>query len=250
MTLTPDSVTAIQRDALAHYPRESCGLVIVDQQGNQTYIPCINNAESPSAHFRLSGKDFAAAEDLGEIIGIVHSHPDVSALPSEGDLVSCEAHGVPWYIVSVIKDAGDQKPTVRGIHYMKPKGYEAPLEGREFSFGILDCWILIRDYYKRVLGIELAKFEYYDGFDDRGENPYMDHFEEYGFESVNAPPQLHDIIVFQFRATQPNHAGVCLGDGQFLHHMYNRLSKKDIYGGQWAEMTRAILRYKDLPNVS
>jgi len=41
----------------------------------------------------------------------------------------------------------------------------------------------------------------------------------------------------------PNHAGIYLGDGLMLHHMYGRLSRKDTYGGYWREMTRGVARH-------
>jgi len=42
----------------------------------------------------------------------------------------------------------------------------------------------------------------------------------------------------------PNHAGVYLGDGIMLHHLYGRLSSRDVYGGYWREVTRLTLRHE------
>jgi cell wall-associated NlpC family hydrolase len=42
----------------------------------------------------------------------------------------------------------------------------------------------------------------------------------------------------------PNHAGIYLGDGLMLHHLYGRLSSRDLYGGWYLESTRAVLRYQ------
>lgn len=41
----------------------------------------------------------------------------------------------------------------------------------------------------------------------------------------------------------PNHAAVYLGDGLMLHHMYGRLSSRDVYGGYWREVTRLVVRF-------
>ncbi|MBI0320618.1 C40 family peptidase [Streptomyces javensis] len=42
----------------------------------------------------------------------------------------------------------------------------------------------------------------------------------------------------------PNHAGIYLGDGQMLHHLYGRLSEAAPYGGMWSERTRYIVRHE------
>src|SRR5450830_1038375 len=93
------TIAALRAHAEAYYPRESCGLVIV-AKGRERYVACQNSARG-TEHFILPAEDFAAAEDLGAVIAVVHSHPGVSAQPSQADLVSCESSGQPWHIVRV-----------------------------------------------------------------------------------------------------------------------------------------------------
>ena len=66
----------------------------------QKYFPCRNIATEPNEEFRLDPEDYAAAEDLGEVIGIVHSNPDATSRPSPHDLAMCEATALPWHILS------------------------------------------------------------------------------------------------------------------------------------------------------
>jgi proteasome lid subunit RPN8/RPN11 len=59
------------------------------------YIPCENTATDPNEEFRIAPEDYAAAEDMGEVMGIVHSHPDATSRPSPRDLAICEATELP-----------------------------------------------------------------------------------------------------------------------------------------------------------
>lgn len=90
-------------EALCHafreYPRESCGLVVRIGSVNE-YFECRNLA-SENDHFVMDPEDYAKADQLGEIIGLVHSHPDAPALPSQYDIDAQAASGLPWHIVSV-----------------------------------------------------------------------------------------------------------------------------------------------------
>jgi proteasome lid subunit RPN8/RPN11 len=242
--MKPQTREAAINHAIAAYPHESCGLVVV-VKGRERYYSCRNVATSPSEHFVIHPEDWMAAEDAGEITAVVHSHPDCNAKPSQADLVACEATGLPWYILSIGCD-GVTPPKLHQEYAFAPSGYEAPLVGREFHFGTLDCYTLIQDYYQRELGIRLPDFERTDGFWDRGENLYVDNFKEAGFHEVSINDmQPHDVVVMQIRADLPNHGAIYIGDDLMLHHLYGRLSSRDVYGGYWKEATRLVLRYKD-----
>src|SRR5260363_36280 len=69
---------ALRTHAAADYPRESCGLIL-KANGQEHYVPCRNLAAS-DAHFILHPEDYAAAEEAGEVVCIVHSHPNLPPL--------------------------------------------------------------------------------------------------------------------------------------------------------------------------
>ncbi|MCP1652735.1 C40 family peptidase [Pseudomonas nitroreducens] len=248
---------AIERHAVAVYPAECCGLVIRGPRRRE-YVPCRNTAATPDDQFRIAPEDYAAAEDRGQVLAVVHSHPDWSSAPSEADRACCEASGLPWYIVEVRR--GDDGEVRAGeLSAIEPEGYLAPLVGRPFTHGVHDCYALVRDFYAREMGITLPDYPREDGWWNRGEDLYYRYYKEAGFYEV-ATPQHGDVIVMQIRAPQANHAGVYLADGKLgsepdhyptpgviLHHLHGKDARRDVYGGDWALNTRLILRHKDAP---
>lgn len=221
--------------AQSEMPREACGLVVI-YKGRPLYYACRNLAVGTD-QFVLSPDDYEAADRMGEIVGVVHSHPYVSPEPSQADLVACEATGLEWHIVNV--------PT-GNWHSFKPTGYVAPLVGRVFSHGVLDCYAIIRDWYKQERGIELQQFERHDGWWEAGQNLYLDNFAQAGWERCD---DLHEgaMLLMQIGSPVPNHAAVFIGDNMILHHVQNRLSSRDVYGGYWRKVTTHILRYTGRP---
>lgn len=228
---------AILEHAKSVYPNESCGVIIVFK-GKELYVPCENKSVEPEKNFIISPHDYANAEDDGEIVKIVHSHPKINPKPSQADLVGIEQSGLPWIIVN---------PLTGEFTETKPSGYVAPLIGREFSHGLLDCYSLIVDYYKRVLDIELPHFFREEYWWENGENLYVENFSKAGFEQVSvAEIKEHDGIIMMSQSSTPNHAGVYVGNNQMIHHLQGRLSSRDVYGGYWLKNTWAVVRHKEL----
>lgn len=248
------TLAAIRAHAVAEYPRECCGLIIAVGR-KEEYVACRNISESPGEQFRLAAEDWALAEDRGRVLAVVHSHPDDDARFTEPDRIACEASGVPWVVVSV------RDRVALDIAAMSPTGWIAPLLERPFFHGILDCYTLIRDWYAREVGITLLDFDRSDDWWHKGQDLYMEGFEKASFLRIapGEPLQYGDVVLMNVRATVANHAGVYLGDrvlsearslhpvpNAMLHHLYGRLSERVVYGGYWAEVTRAIVRHKDL----
>lgn len=239
--MTPETRAAALAHAKADFPHEACGLVVVSR-GREVYRPARNTAAAAQTQFCMAPDDYAAAEAEGEIVGIFHSHPKLPPQPSEADLVACEATGVTWHIVN---------PTTEEWFSFDPSGYEAPLVGRQWGgIGSLDCYAVIRDWYLRERGQVLENYARSPNFWERGEDLYGRAIEPAGFRVLaeNEPLEVGDIVMMQTgRSTVANHAAVYIGDDMILHHVQNRLSSRDIYGGYFKKHTIRVVRYAGHP---
>lgn len=224
--------------ALAHakedLDHEVCGLVIV-YKGQLRYHRCKNVAEHPKDNFIIATEDWVAADKLGEIVGVVHSHPRSRPDPSQADLVGCERSGLPWTIVN---------PRTEEFNVFEPTGYVAPLYKRVYCHGVLDCYSFVRDFYKQEYNLELRDYERPEEWWDKGLDLYMEHYHEEGFYPIEAKLLMPgDLILMNIASDKANHGAIYLGDNMMAHHLYQRLSSRDIYGGYYRKHTALCLRH-------
>ena len=243
------TVSIIEQSIVKHYndcyPRECCGLIF-----NDSYHPC-RNISPYDSQFEIDPKDWVRCSKLGKIKTIVHSHPDGSTEPSMVDRVEMQHHGLPWMITN-----GSQFST----HH--PKDYKAPLLGRDYFHGIMDCYTLIKDYYFRELDLTLNDYKRADKWWElkEADSLYLDNFKKEGFVEVENL-QKHDVILCRLGRTEHvNHACIFIGEGDLisedspkvigdsliLHHPYNRPSLREVYGQMWQNRAHVIVRHKTL----
>jgi len=68
-------------------PRESCGLLVI-RKGREVYWPC-RNLGVGTDQFVIHPEDYAKADEQGQIVAVVHSHPGLPPEPSQADRVAC-----------------------------------------------------------------------------------------------------------------------------------------------------------------
>jgi cell wall-associated NlpC family hydrolase len=120
-----------------------------------------------------------------------------------------------------------------------------------------DCYALIMDIYREMLGINLKNFprEWGEWKQDPPRSSYDLHFAEAGFERTTRPKPF-DVVVMRCGGKVTNHAGVLMPNNEIFHHVGNpekpidpsrfavRESmgrwKRAIEGGYWLTYSKGI----------
>ena len=226
-------------DALLHAkeqdPQESCGLLL-NIRGKEKYFPCRNLSITNHQCFIINPEDYVKADNIGEIIGIVHSHPPTPPVPSEADKISCEQSNLPWYIVN---------PKTETWGEYAPSGYKPDMIGLRWVWGVSDCWSLVRRYYKEKLNIELRDWERPTTPEEFQDNPMFESCAwRTGFRELRNEEKLkdNDLLFMSIGAVGLNHVAIFV-DGDVIHHLRDRLSCKEPYNPWLLKCTGMRLRY-------
>lgn len=254
-------LTAAAKHARKLYPEESCGLVVGGR-----YIRCTNEALPPEQHvdkpgcgcrlcsFVISNDTYLEHADGLQMV--VHSHPNGPSHPSKADMQAQEASGVTWAIIP-LDEAREGAPVIWGGDTPV-----APLIGRAFIHGVHDCYSLIRDVF--ALGryalaeqgidgwpyapVELPVYPRDDQWWQDGEdNFYEEKPAEIGFRVISASEaRAGDVFLCRVRSDKLNHGGVLVDQHLILHHLPNRLSRREP-AGIWAGSAERWLRLENAP---
>ena len=239
----PTAVAAIKAHAVKDYPNEACGAITPTG-----YQPLNNLAADPKHSFECTDQ-VNALRAAGNLIALVHSHPDGPDAPSGLDIQQQIAFDIPWGLV-LCNGTAAQAPWWWGDMLDPP-----PLLGRRFRHGPSgtdgkgDCYALIRDYYRIERKIILPDFPRDDSWWTKdGQDLYAANFGKAGFVTADAAhPEIGDVVLLQIgRAPVAQHAAIYTGGGRVLHHLTNRLSG-EVSFVNWTKHIRYWLRFKALP---
>ncbi|WP_052692146.1 Mov34/MPN/PAD-1 family protein [Teredinibacter purpureus] len=209
-----EAIKIAMAHAQASYPNESVGFVT-----KQGYVPLKNVASNPRASFSVARHQ--VKKYRGQVLAVIHSHPDGPYYPSASDMRGQLDWGVPWGIIYVEKGSpvepffwGDSLPIV-------------PLIGRPFQHGITDCYSYVRDWFRLNRNLLLDEFPRDWDWWQGGQDLYTQNFKSQGFYEIQSSDvQKGDCFLAQFgRSAVINHAGVYEGGGLIGHQV------GDIRGG-------------------
>lgn len=219
-------------------PQECCGLIVETDKGKLIYIPCTNVAPNPETHFQIADDDWIFADGKGTIQAVVHSHLNNLPYLSEHDRHTQLI--IELDFILVVDDKILYFPFV-------PK-----LLGREFQYGKYDCGTIARDVYM-LSGYLLANCVRQDMYGDAKDKKLINHalslgFKRLLFENVDGVDltglQAGDLLMFTI-SQEACHVGVYLGNGQFIHHIDSRLSRREYLSDGWQTSLHSVWRLPD-----
>ena len=222
------------------YPKEACGFILKD--GN--FVPCENIANDVYNHFKVKTSDFLMHEN--NLLAVVHSHPDGQDAPSKADMTSQIASGIPFGLCVV------RNNWVGNLWFWGDGIPKVDLIGRSFRHGPTgsdgkgDCFALIRDYMAQECGIKLNEYPRDSQWWNNGANMYEEYFEQEGFREIDGTDiKEHDCFLMSVNSNVINHAGIYVGNNLIMHHLANRLSRREPVA-RWPKMIAKWVRHNDL----
>ena len=218
----------------SEYPKEACGILAV-VKGKKEWFPIKNIAEENN-NFIMDSDEYITLMISTDIVGIVHNHIDESSEPSQTDINQCNALGIPYYIFSY--------PDM-DLKVLQPENNLTDLYGREYKFGIADCFEAMRDYLiKQSITIPSRAL-----FEDNWYKKGLDYFcpdiiKNWGGQEIDLSNlKQNDVLIFRVQEEINNHCGVYIGNDIFYHHAINRLSCRENLFPFWQKYLVGAYRY-------
>lgn len=197
----PSVSECIIRHAEKVFPKEACGYVTLSDRGF-TAVACENISVCPENSYRLDPASYAG--ELDNIVAFYHSHPNGSALPSEGDKRACNLVGKPFLIAAT---------TTNALCRLAPSRNVSTLLTRPFSYGLYDGLTLVEDFMWSYKGVRLPPVEHpsYQTFSDK-RGDLEGRMRKLGFVPV-ATPVSGDVLLFRVDGSvSAGHVAVLVND--------------------------------------
>ena len=110
--LNQEQIDILIEHSTKSHPNESCAMLLGtydNQQWNVKEVFLTNNMEKSETNFTISPEELLHGHQLAEkkqleLVGVFHSHPNSSAIPSDTDKKFMKGNPVPWIIHSVMNN--------------------------------------------------------------------------------------------------------------------------------------------------
>lgn len=128
------------------------------------------------------------------------------------------------------------------------------LIGREFLWGVRDCYGLLVELYRDNFGIELTDYARPTNWSSDADSLIRRLYERDGFDMLAnwKPKDLRpgDVLAMAIGESEPNHLAVYVGDNKIIHHLYGRLSSEEAFRDFFRSTTCFVLRHRDAPDLT
>ena len=116
------------------------------------------------------------------------------------------------------------------------------LIGRQWNYGVNDCFTLIRDWFQ-LQGVALPDFARPDDL-EICESIFLQQAEAIGFEQVAMERRKPgDVLIMKLDTRSPMHAAILLPDEQILHQRQDSLSAVEPLRRYYVGRIAAVFRY-------
>ena len=160
-------------------------------------------------------------------------YPHLSKVDMDGQIGSA----LPWGII-LLKNGGIEHTAFWG------DGIIYDLIGRPFIHGLFDCYSLVRDYWRHK-GFDIKEFPRENFWWEKDPSMLERGSESAGFHYIDSSEvQEGDVVFMKIMSNVTNHSGIVLNKGIVLHHLYNRLSRREPLN-RWRKFITKYLRYEN-----
>lgn len=128
---------------------------------------------------------------------------------------------------------------------------DRPWEG----IGRSDCYALGKDFYnKNFPDITITDFVRPHNWSSDKLDLIRGLYKHDGFVMITDwtvdDLQPADVLAMNIGEGNPNHIAIYVGEGDILHHLYGKRSRREPFHGFWRDKVAFILRHPDVPNLN
>jgi cell wall-associated NlpC family hydrolase len=128
------------------------------------------------------------------------------------------------------------------------------LLGLPYKSGSQDCYGLAVRYFKELYNLDLLNFARPDGWwNDPDIDLINDCLQADGWENIGINIKglkLGDALVFSLINGRANHVGIYVGNGMFIHHVYQRFSCEEALMDKWTSRLLMIVRHPEISKAN
>lgn len=201
---------------------EVCGFILYDILGKSDIKPCENISKDKYNYFEINPVDYITLESYYNIFGIYHSHTGDDCEFTKVDEILANEYQIPIFMYNLKHNIWKE--------YL-PEKLKFNLLGNPFSWGLFDCYTLVRHYYWKKYKFLIEDYDRDDSFngipDNKNDNKSIENrLIDYGFKQIN---DFEDgaVILTENRSYNFLHLGI-YEQGYILDHKIGRLSEKNV----------------------